>query len=66
MNRAENRGKMLTVKDGWLLCPVCGGSRVLRIYPETSGQKIQVFCKRCSKESIVNIEQCQCHECPCQ
>lgn len=66
MRSPEIHGKLLTVKDGWLLCPKCGGSKVLRIYPDTEGQRIQVYCKRCRQESIVNIAQCQCHECPCQ
>ena len=66
MRTTEKHGKLLAVKNGWLICPKCGGSKVLRIYPDTRGKKIQVYCKRCRKESIVNIEACQCHECPCQ
>lgn len=59
-------GKMASVINGWLLCPVCEGSKVLRVYPETSGTMIQVFCKRCRKESIVNIDKCQCRVCQCR
>lgn len=66
MHSEVNSGKLLSVRDGWLLCPVCGKTKVLRIYPETRGRMIQVFCKRCGSESIVNIEQCQCHECQCR
>lgn len=47
----------LTVKDGWLLCPVCGKHKVLRLTPETTAKDLPVYCKRCGQESIVNIDQ---------
>ena len=55
---------MLTVKDGWLLCPACGRSRVLKVHPETRGEAFPVFCKKCGRESLVDIDksQCQSHE----
>ena len=52
----ENKcGKMRT-KDGYLLCPICQRQKVLRLLPDTSGQKIAVWCKTCKQESIVNID----------
>ena len=66
MPGSGNGGKILPVKDGWLLCPACKRSKVLRIYPETSGKAIQVFCKKCGRESLVDIEKCQCRECQCR
>ena len=66
MQTTGGNGKILAVKDGWLMCPKCGKSKVLRIYPETKGEAIQVFCKKCGRESLVDIEQCQCHECQCR
>ena len=58
--------RQLTVKDGWLLCPTCGKSKVLRIWPESKGQAIQVFCKKCGQETLVDIDKCQCHKCQCR
>lgn len=67
MQSKPEYGRMLTVKGGWLLCPQCGGSKVLRIWPDTYGRRIQVYCKRCRHETTVNIDpQCLCHECPCR
>lgn len=57
------RGIMLTVKDGWLQCPRCRRNRrLMRIYPDTSGHRVQVFCRNCKSEIIVNIENGECFE----
>lgn len=56
MQSKEKCGK-LTVKDGWLLCPVCGKHKVLRLTPGTTAKDLPVYCKRCGQESIVNIDQ---------
>lgn len=37
------------------MCPVCGKQKVLRLLPNTAAKDLAVFCKRCGKESIVNI-----------
>ena len=66
MQTTAGSGKLLAVKDGWLLCPVCRGTKVLRIWPETEGRAIQVFCKKCGRESLVDIDKCQGHECQCR
>lgn len=51
----EKCGK-LVVKNGWLMCPVCGRHRVLRLEPGTDAKQLPVYCKRCGRESIVNID----------
>lgn len=54
---------MLTVKDGWLRCPRCRqGKRLLRITPETRAENLQVFCRDCKSEIIVNIDKGECYE----
>ena len=37
------------------MCPACGKHKVLRLLPNTSAKDLAVYCKRCNKESIVNI-----------
>ena len=66
MNRAIKRGKrglqkqtkerIMIDKEGWLLCPVCK-RRVLRLRPDTTAHNLPVYCKRCRRETIVNIDQ---------
>lgn len=48
-------GKMLPVQNGWLICPACRQWKVLRLLPDTEVKHLPVYCKRCHKESIVNI-----------
>lgn len=60
MLQSQPEHAKLVTKDGWLLCPHCGKQKVLRIYPETRARCLQVYCKRCGRESIVNIDECLC------
>lgn len=48
------RDKIQVVR-GWLICPVCGRQRVLRVLPTTKVQNLPVYCKSCHSESVVNI-----------
>lgn len=53
------RGK-LTVKDGWVTCPVCRRNRrLIRIEPDTVAKELPVFCRDCKTEIILNIERGQ-------
>lgn len=54
MNIPNEYGKIRT-NNGWLMCPACGKHKVLRLTPKTEAKNLPVFCKRCGKESIVNI-----------
>lgn len=50
----------LTVKDGWLACPVCKRNRhLIRITPETEAQALPVFCRTCKNEIILDIDRGQ-------
>ena len=53
----------LTVKDGWLQCPVCRRNRrLMRVRPDTEGQRIPVYCRDCKTELIIDIREGQCFE----
>lgn len=50
----------LTVKDGWVTCPVCKRNhRLIRIEPETEATGLPVYCRTCRSEVILNIERGQ-------
>lgn len=51
----ESCGK-LTVKDGWLLCPVCRKGKVLKVRADTEVKNLEVRCKLCRQKSLVNIK----------
>ncbi|ARE59811.1 hypothetical protein ADH75_13015 [Flavonifractor plautii] len=55
MQGARERGK-LVVKDGWVICPVCGKGKLLMTRPDTVVRNLPRKCKRCGQETLVNIE----------
>ena len=63
MQSSGFHGKMLTVKDGYLVCPTCRrNKKLLRISPDTEAHRLPVFCRDCKNTHIVDIEQGQCFE----
>lgn len=53
----------LTVKDGWLQCPVCRRNRrLMRVRPDTEGLRIPVYCRDCKTEITIDIREGQCFE----
>lgn len=54
-------GKILTVTDGYLVCPVCRrNKRVMQIRPDTSGERVVAYCRQCKSELIIDIHEGQC------
>lgn len=51
----EKCGK-LTVRDGWVMCPICSKGKILKINPNTTVQNLPRKCKRCGQETLVNID----------
>ena len=39
-----------------LFCPICGKHTVLWLLPDTEIKNLPIKCKRCAKESIINVE----------
>ena len=63
MQSAQKRGKMLTVRDGWVACPTCRRNRrLLQVKPDTEARNLVVFCRDCKTEHIVDIVEGQCFE----
>ncbi|MBQ9838993.1 MAG: hypothetical protein IJO56_05855 [Oscillospiraceae bacterium] len=61
MQTDQKHGKMLTVKDGYLVCPRCRtNGRVMKIDQSTFAINAVAFCRTCKWEGFVNIEKGQC------
>ena len=58
--QGQQKSGKLTVKDGWVACPVCRRNRrLIRIDPNTEATDLPVFCRDCKSEIILNIERGQ-------
>ena len=54
---------MLTVRDGYLICPNCRrNKRLMKINPDTVAHRVVAFCRDCKTENIVDINRGQCFE----
>lgn len=51
----SERGKLI-VKNGWVLCPICGKGKILLVNPDSTCHHLPRKCKRCGQETLVNIE----------
>ncbi len=43
-------------KETWVLCPGCGSKTRVRVLNETVLQSFPLFCPKCKKEYLVNVE----------
>lgn len=41
----------------WLLCPVCHNKTRTKVRPDTKLENFPLFCPKCKKESLINVEQ---------
>ena len=62
MQDAEDYGKMLTVKDGWVQCPRCRNRRLKRVSPDEEALRVGLFCRDCKATVFVTITRGQCFE----
>ena len=63
MQFQAKHGRMLTVKDGYLVCPNCRrNKRLMKVNPDTVATRVVAFCRDCKTENIVDIDQGQCYE----
>ena len=60
MQTSEKSGKLLPKKRGAWCCPDCG-RRLITIRPETRATGLPVFCPRCKRDWIVNIDSGLCY-----
>ena len=56
----ERGSVILSVKDGWITCPNCGRNhRLLKVLDETEARNLQVYCRTCRREIILDIDRGQ-------
>ena len=45
------------MSEQWILCPVCGNKTRLKIREDTELKNFPLFCPKCKREEIVNVQQ---------
>lgn len=50
-------GGKISVESGWVICPICGKGKLLKLLPDSVVHSVPCKCKRCGRETIVNIDQ---------
>lgn len=55
-------GKIISVKDGWVTCPVCGYNRLKLVRPDESAALVYIHCRRCKNDIPLVLKQGQCFE----
>lgn len=59
----DKRRNMLTVRDGYLVCPTCRrNKRLMKINPDAAAERITVYCRDCKTEHKIDIENGRCFE----
>ena len=54
------KGDKLSIKDGWITCPVCKRNhRLMRTRSDTVGRNIVAYCRTCRSEVVLNIDKGQ-------
>ena len=48
--------KEATKEKQWVLCPWCGAKTRLQIFQETELKAFPLFCPKCRRESIINVQ----------
>lgn len=41
----------------WIPCPICGGRTQTRVYPDTVLVNFPLYCRKCRKETRINVVQ---------
>ena len=49
------KGGTLVTEDGWVLCPVCGRGKLLRL-PKDGKVRAYAYCRYCHRERFLNID----------
>ena len=63
MQSTTGHGRMLTVKNGYLVCPSCRvNKRVMQIPEYTKATRVVAFCRNCKWKQDVDIDKGQCFE----
>ena len=64
MNPTAEHGKMIPKRGGYIGCPYCSNSKLLRVPDMTEARALPVYCRKCSHEILIDIHRGQCSRSP--
>ena len=44
------------MKNRWIMCPCCKGKTRIKIREDTELYKFPLFCPKCKREQIINVQ----------
>lgn len=47
---------------GYAICPTCRMTKLIRVRSDTEAKNLQLYCRQCKREWIVDIHEGQCFE----
>ena len=47
---------MKTARDGWILCPRCGGKTRVKIQEDTKLENFPLFCPKCKGTFLISAD----------
>ncbi|MGN0178757.1 MAG: cysteine-rich KTR domain-containing protein [Monoglobaceae bacterium] len=50
---------MMLPENRWIICPLCGSKTRDKIRADTEIKNFPVFCPKCKKETLINVQQFQ-------
>lgn len=55
MNPQADHGKMIPKRGGYIGCPFCSNSKLLRVPDSTEARALPVYCRKCHREILIDI-----------
>ena len=55
----DESGMLMPVKDDSVYCPYCSSSRLLKLTPRTTAEKLPIHCRKCKRDFLLSISRGQ-------
>lgn len=52
--KKPKRYDKIKTKDGWLICPMCRRTKIIKTLPSTRATDLVLYCRACKAAFVVN------------
>lgn len=53
--QTEQKGRVLAVKNGRIVCPICRAKFLQMLCCDTEARRLPLYCRQCKNTTVVNI-----------